>query len=418
MKRPVAPPLLVFADDWGRHPSSCQHLVGQLLDRHEVWWVNTIGTRRPRLDWATFSRGMEKLRHWLHPVGSHHQDDLCGPTHPHLHVLNPRMWPSFGSGLERRVNRELLARQLIPRIAAMPEAPVALTNIPIVADLVGLLPVRRWVYYCVDDFAEWPGLDGATLRGMEERLIQRADVLIAVSATLQEKIERRGRASHLLTHGVDLELWNEGRAPASRTVSRALDGLERPLIVFWGLVDRRLDGEFVARLSNDLTGGTIVLVGPEFDPDQALARLPRVFRLPAVPFEHLPEIARAAEVLIMPYADLAVTRAMQPLKLKEYLATAKPVVVRNLPSTQAWADCLDLVSTPKAFSQAVAQRISTGLPESQRRARTRLAQESWAVKARAFADWLFQNPEARAPRDDKPVPLTVSRSATALTGNG
>ena len=37
--------LLVFSDDWGRHPSSCQHLVRNLLDRYPVVSVNTIGTR-------------------------------------------------------------------------------------------------------------------------------------------------------------------------------------------------------------------------------------------------------------------------------------------------------------------------------------------------------------------------------------
>ena len=48
--------LLVFSDDWGRHQSSCQHLVKQLLDQYAVLWVNTIGTRAPRLDMATASR--------------------------------------------------------------------------------------------------------------------------------------------------------------------------------------------------------------------------------------------------------------------------------------------------------------------------------------------------------------------------
>src|SRR5438270_11892742 len=56
--------LLVFADDWGRHPSSCQHLVGQLLGRRRVVWVNTIGTRPPRLDWSTAKRAAGKLREW------------------------------------------------------------------------------------------------------------------------------------------------------------------------------------------------------------------------------------------------------------------------------------------------------------------------------------------------------------------
>ena len=34
--------LLVFSDDWGRHPSSCQHLISQLLPKYHVDWVNTM----------------------------------------------------------------------------------------------------------------------------------------------------------------------------------------------------------------------------------------------------------------------------------------------------------------------------------------------------------------------------------------
>ena len=37
--------ILIFSDDWGRHPSSCQHLARRLLRRHRVLWVNTIGMR-------------------------------------------------------------------------------------------------------------------------------------------------------------------------------------------------------------------------------------------------------------------------------------------------------------------------------------------------------------------------------------
>jgi hypothetical protein len=89
----------------------------------------------------------------------------------------------------------------------------------------------------------------------------------------------------------------------------------------------------------------------------------------------------------MPYADLPVTRAIQPLKLKEYLATGKPTVVRDLPAVRPWADCLDLVDTAESFSKAVRLRLAEGLPEQQQRARARLAAESWQEKARLFEQW-------------------------------
>jgi glycosyltransferase involved in cell wall biosynthesis len=161
--------------------------------------------------------------------------------------------------------------------------------------------------------------------------------------------------------------------------------LEPPFVIFWGLVDRRMDVEFVRHLSAALTAGTIVLVGPEDDPDPALADLPRVVRRPAVPLADLPALAAAADVLVMPYADAPVTRAMQPLKLKEYLATGKPAVVRDLPATRAWADCLDVAATPEAFAAAVRRRLAEGLPPSQQAARARLAAEDWRAKAAEFA---------------------------------
>ena len=73
----------------------------------------------------------------------------------------------------------------------------------------------------------------------------------------------------------------------------------------------------------------------------------------------------------MPYADLPVTRAMQPLKLKEYLATGKPVVVRDLPATEPWADCLDVAETPEAFAAAVRRAVADRACRSRsRRARS------------------------------------------------
>jgi glycosyltransferase involved in cell wall biosynthesis len=377
------PSLLVFADDWGRHPSSCQHLVRRLLDRYEVYWVNTIGTRAPRLDRATLRRGLEKVRHWLR---RRPPAQAGAPVEPSPHVLNPRMWPWFGSSLARRINRALLTRQLAPLVRSLNPPPFALTTIPIVADLVGALPVRHWVYYCVDDFSEWPGLDSAALRRMEEDLLRRVDRVIAVSDVLQAKLARMGRSAELLTHGVDAAFW---RGDAAQPLPE-LAGLERPLVVFWGVVDRRMDLAFLRQLADDLRQGTLVLAGPEDSPDPALNGLRRVVRVGALPFASLPRLASEAAALIMPYADLPVTRAIQPLKLKEYLATGKPVVVRKLPSTLAWEDCADLADTPAEFSRAVRSRLDGGLPETQRAARARLAGESWAAKARQLEAWALE----------------------------
>jgi glycosyltransferase involved in cell wall biosynthesis len=354
-----------------------------MLPRRVVYWVNTIGTRTPHFDRATISRGSEKLRQWLR------RPTERAEAIANLRVFNPTMWPWFGAPFHRRLNRRLLLRQLSSTIEDLPAPPVAVTTIPIVADLMDDLRVARWVYYCVDDFSQWPGLDQSTLRRMEARVIDRADVLIASSEHLHDRFAGMGRRAHLLTHGVDLDLWRRRRDDAAASPAE-LRGIERPLVLFWGTIDRRMDVNFLSHLAANMSAGTIVLVGPEMDPHPATFAHPRVKRTGSVPLERLPHLAHEAAVLIMPYADLPVTRAMQPLKLTEYLATGKPAVARSLPATRPWADCMDVVDTPAHFARVVRERLECGLPEVQRTARRRLGAESWDDKARHFEKWILQ----------------------------
>lgn len=338
--------------------------------------MNTLGMRRPRFDWYTLRRGWEKVREWS-------LWNKAAPRLPeNLRVVSPWMAPGMGSSFARRLNRWLLLRALRPIVAQSAGPVVAITTVPIVADLLGSLGVDRWVYYCVDDFTSWPGLDQAAIALMERDLIARADTLIAVSEPLRERLARQGRGSHLLPHGIDLAHWR--RTDCEPEVERRLQGLARPLVVFWGVIDRRMDVAMVHRLAADLPQGTILLAGPQDKPDPALLHPARVVWIPPLPYQWLPSLAAEAAVLIMPYADLPVTRAMQPLKLNEYLAAPRPVVVRDLPASRRWADALDLAASAEEFSRAVRLRIGTGLPSAQAEARRRLERFSWDIQAREF----------------------------------
>jgi len=372
MPEPV--PLLVFSDDWGRHPSSCQHLFRVISTRRAVTWINTIGLRPPRFDRATVTRGHEKLGSWL----THNASGVNGSA---LRVLNPVMWPSFRSRLARWINHRILARAAKPASRLEPD-PIVVTTLPLLPGLVGRVRASRWVYYCVDDYSHWPGLAGETLRRLERELVERVDLAIAAGESLQSHLASLGKPSVLLTHGVDLGFWRKPGIPLG------MPSLPEPLVVFWGLIDRRMDRELIEVLSRRMNGGTILLVGPQDCPDAGMLSLPRVRMLSAMPFEALPALAARASVLIAPYADIPVTRAMEPLKLKEYLATDKPVVVRKLPATVPWADCADVVDSPESFASTALERVRTGLPETQRQARQRLEAESWAAKAAQFEGWL------------------------------
>ena len=433
--------LIVFSDDWGRHPSSCQHLVKRLLPAEgglsqrgvsavggwDVLWVNTIGMRKPRLTRADAKRALGRLFNRPKPA-----DAIRGPqrpTDPRPRIVAPWMYPGFRTPWQRRFNAERITaavakamRSPVCTCGAAGAPTVALTTLPITADLIERfrehpdIRVDRWVYYCVDDFSVWPGTDGAVMDAMEREQVsglREDDVIVCVSEVLRDRVasmpggnitentetRRHGgdqtnrrdasRSIELLTHGVDLEFWHEpcGVTPLSIQVERGKTG---PIGLFWGLIDDRFDMRWI----DDSSAIGWLLVGPSNNP-VAGWDTPNATYFPSVPYHELPALADAADVLIMPYVDAPVTRAMQPLKLLEYLAAGwpdrfKPVVVRDLPATRAWADCCDVVGTAEAFVRVCLERAEHGVPSEQVAARRRrLPRESWDAKAGRFERWLL-----------------------------
>lgn len=381
-----------------------RHLLGEF----DVLWVNTIGMRKPRWGWADLGRIGGVVGHWFFPPGRLPEDAF---QHPNLTVINPKMYPGFRSARQRRFNAKRIGRAVRKALRSKPRdghpsaLRIVLTTLPIAADLVGRLDADRWVYYCVDDFSVWPGVDHEVMDAMERELVSRVDAVVAVSEVLVERIKeierqdakeprRQGREPMLLAHGVDMEFWQRPKLDHVRgalDIAGLKDHFKEPVCVFFGLVDDRLDWNWCD--TSDWSHGKIALVGP---PTKRLTFDRGVVKLQALPYVSMPLAANTADVLIMPYTDTPVTRAMQPLKLLEYLATDRPVVVRDLPATRRWMDCCDVVDNAEDFKKMCLKRAHTGLPNDQRWAReARLPAESWSEKARRMREILLDQPDSR-----------------------
>ncbi|MCB9911180.1 MAG: glycosyltransferase [Planctomycetes bacterium] len=365
------PRIVVFSDDWGRHASSCQHLISSLLPRYRVDWVETIGTRTPSLSKADFQRGVSKLRSFFGPKAKTSERVLP----QNLRIVAPRMLPSFASDRRRRINAWLLQRGLAHVLDPSDPPLAVITTAPIVADLAARTPYLHWVYYCVDALDEWPGLDGETLYQMEVEMLPHMQRVLVVSEVLRARMAQRGIVAPLLTHGVDLARW-----AVDRSAHRAA---QPPKTLFWGHADERLHEGICLALAE---ATELTFVGPRGNVAPALAQHPRIHWQGSVDFDELPRFAAAADVLVMPYADSEATRNMQPLKLKEYLATGLPTVVTPLPANLFWSHAMDVVDTPQAFVARVLERAQSGLPADQARAREALRAEGWDQKVRILEE--------------------------------
>ena len=56
---------IVFADDWGAHPTTTQHLILNMPAGDKIIWVDSIGMRSPRICIKDTRRIISKVRGFL-----------------------------------------------------------------------------------------------------------------------------------------------------------------------------------------------------------------------------------------------------------------------------------------------------------------------------------------------------------------
>lgn len=373
---------IVFSDDWGRHPFSCQHIMEHFLPGNRLLWVNTIGMRTPRLTLYDIKRSIDKIVSWTRPRTAAKAEQ----THANLRILSPVMIPYNTIGPVRAFNRQNVVRAVrnAMRNWGM-RSPVLLATQPLASEYAGLLGERLVVYYCVDDFTLWPGMNQPGLvRAMEDALLRKADLIVAVSDSLCASRRNGKGPTRLLTHGVDIPHFSRATLPQPRP--RALRHVPGPVIGFYGLIDEHFDRELAAAILAANPGWQFVCIGTKRIDLTELEKNPNFHWLPPVAYAELPSYAAAFDVAIIPYRVNAHTQTANPLKLREYIAAGKPVVTTPMAEVFRFKDVIAIADGAPAFIRAI-ERALTQRACAAPRAGT-LAGESWADKASQFSAWI------------------------------
>jgi glycosyltransferase involved in cell wall biosynthesis len=377
---------VVFADDWGGHPSCVQHVFRRLARTHPTVWVNTVGLRPPRLDRKDAARVVRKVRTMLGARGEDNAGAAPASDAPEvglkLQVCAPAMVPWMRPEPVRALNRLSVHRALRRlREHLGPAEPTLVVAVPNGVDALGALPFAAVVYYCVDDFANWPGVDAVAAERMERELLAQSDVVLATSDHLaQTRVCPRG-PTLALPHGVDVAHF----ARASDPGTKPLEGLRRgrPVLGYLGLVDERQDVELLVAVARARPEWDIVFVGPtDKAPDPRLLG-PSMRFVPAVPYARVPEALAGFDVALLPYVRSAVTQAINPLKLREYLASGRPIVATSLKEVARYHPQVRIADTPEDFVREVQAALDG--PRDLRSEREALVRaEAWEARAQTF----------------------------------
>jgi teichuronic acid biosynthesis glycosyltransferase TuaH len=211
-----------------------------------------------------------------------------------------------------------------------------------------------------------------------QRLLRRADLVVAVSPPLLADSSHHNSRAVLLPNGADVEHF----ARPGRTELPDLG--PGPVLGYLGAVSWRLDVDLIDQLAASRPDWQVVLVGKV---SVDLPSRPNLHAVGAMPWSELPAWAHRFDVGLVPYkVDDTFNRSSFPLKVFDYLASGRPVVSTPLPGLEGLFPCVRLADGVVDFTRAIEAAMSG--PPGPEACRDLAAANSWDSRAEALDDLL------------------------------
>jgi glycosyltransferase involved in cell wall biosynthesis len=333
---------VVFAEDWGSHPSSTQHLFMRIAKEHDVIWFNSIGMRKPNLNLKDMNRIVTKLSlmikdKFTNKRKTHDKTNEIVTSHSPK-VKNPLVMPWHDNSLCAAYN-SFKINQLID---TKNEEPIIYwLSVATAINAIKLRPQDKLIYYCGDDFSSLAGVDHQMVEGFEKALIAKADRIFVISDKLMRKMP--AHKTQLLEHGVDFNLFNQPKPKADE-----LSG-KNNVIGFYGSISSWLDIDLLEYCARQRPEYQFVLVGKAEVDISKLLCLNNVTHLQAIDHKKLAGFSQHWQASILPFKDNGQIQSCDPLKLKEYLAAGVPIVATDFPAVRRFQDAVLISNSAEGF---------------------------------------------------------------------
>jgi glycosyltransferase involved in cell wall biosynthesis len=360
-------------DWWYHHPHSKNHILKRLAKHNRVLFVNSITMGLPSIGNPDFFQKIRrKLRSYLRWLRKAPEG---------LWVMTPVNVPLYGSSMARALNRLLLLLQLrFVMFVLNLRHPIVWVAIPTAADIVSSLGSKLLVYQVSDkyDVNEDSALSRAVIRDMDARLKQRAAAVMYSGRKLYEEAEVHH--GYFLEQAVDYERF--ANLPSETPPDIA--AIPRPVLGYVGASDSyTMDVPLIEHVARVRPDWHWVFIGSKSNVIQVSA--PNIHFLGPRPYSELPRYYRHIDVCVLPWNQKnAFTSYGSAIKVREYLATGKPVVISPL---------YEYLQTPGVriyrsideFIRLVDEALSCDTPRERQLRQDAVRDCTWDVRAREVA---------------------------------
>jgi glycosyltransferase involved in cell wall biosynthesis len=341
-------------DWWYHHPHSKNHLMRRFAGAgNKVIFVNSISMGLASVKSKDLvPRITRKLKSYA---------KLARTTEEGITVVSPAVIPFFGSRFATIANRRLLTSQIagLARRRGLSK-PILWIAIPTAIEVVGHLNESLVIYHVSDKY-DANTMDHATdpafIRRLHEQALEAADLIFYSSRKLLAEATQGLERSHLLEQAVDFDHWSQISRGGLR-VAESVEQIPHPRLGYFGAIEPWLiDQELIRQASREHPDWNWIFIGNK-SRGLDIESLPNVHFLRPVAYQDLPNYAVGFDVCVLPWrTEVTFTSYGSAIKVREYLASGKPVVIAPLPEYESMSEVLRIGRTRDQFLELVSAAL-------------------------------------------------------------
>lgn len=186
------------------------------------------------------------------------------------------------------------------------------------------------MYDCLDAHAEFSNVNA--IRAEEERLLIKESDLVTASSQYLYKQAQNIRDDGIVYLPNACEFHHFSKLPPNDLVR-----VKKPIMGYIGAINDWFDTDLVEFLVTRKSNWNFVFIGEVNDSAaERLRRYANVHFLGEMIYHDLPQFIHHFDVCLIPFKDIPLIRATNPVKFYEYLASGKPIVSTKIPELEQY----------------------------------------------------------------------------------